>query len=129
MKSNSFMPRIIKILILISIISIVVYYLDNRITAHDLRFYSGKDNGFSVRFVSVSVLSSLFFFIISRKNRFKKLILGFFIGLLSNVFSYFVWFYWFDDFGLSFHILASIMFMILFFILEKRPPRRSITSD
>jgi len=114
--------RIIKIISLIVLSSCVIYYLSNRISAYDLRFYQGKDDGYSMRFYSVVILSTIFFGIVSRKNKLRQIIFGFLVGIITCIISYLFClnFLYIENYsGVTFHIVATIMFIVIFFVFEK----------
>lgn len=109
----------IKIIVMLFIICLVVLWLNNRIHAEDLSFYVSKDNGFTIRFISVCFLSALFYSTITKKYRLRLFVIGFFVGFLSNIISYLIWFFFFDDYGLSFHIIACILFILIFMLINR----------
>ena len=80
-------------------------------------FYSGKDaGGIGSRILSVCILSALFFLIIAKKNKFVSLIIGFSIGVVSCIISFFLYRDPFYEQGLSFHVLACILVMAFLLI-------------
>jgi drug/metabolite transporter (DMT)-like permease len=114
--------RKIKLIVFLIIASAVIFYLNKRIAVYDMRFYSGKDNGFVVRIESICMLSTLFFFMMCKQKRILNSILGFVIGIISSVVCYFVAFIFIDNSntGLLFHILSCLYFVMVFFLIERR---------
>lgn len=121
--------RLVVLVILIIVMSIIIYYINGRISAYDLRFYSGKDDGAFVRLESIVIMSSFFYLFMSKKYRIIQFIGGFFIGLLSGIIGYILvgllLYRVFSDFGLTFHILGCIIFMVIFFLIERLVESRS----
>ncbi len=109
----------IKIIVMLVIICLVVWWLNNRIYEGDLSFYVSKDNGFTNRFISVCILSALFYSTITKKYRLKLFGIGFLVGFLSSIISYLIWFFFFEDYGLSFHIIACILFILIFVLINR----------
>ena len=122
------MPKKIKIILMLLLVFCVVLVIDNRIYTQDLRFYQGKDNGFSARLISVCLLSALFYSVLTENHKVKMFVFGFVIGLVASISSYFIWFFFFDDYGLSFHVIACTLFIILYFFNESRNGRSSPRS-
>lgn len=107
-----------KILLMLILTTAVVIWLDTKINEYDLNYYQGKDNGFSVRFYSICMLSSLFFVLMSRRKRGLLSVIGVFVGILSIIVSYFIWFMLFEDRGLSFHIIACVLVALQFMLFR-----------
>jgi hypothetical protein len=112
------MPRNFKLTVILAIAAFVVFWINYRIYHHDLSFYVGKDNGFTIRFVSVCFLSAIFYCFIAENNRFILFFVGIFSGVLSNILSYMIWFFFLDDYGLSFHIIACCLFVLIFILID-----------
>ena len=106
-----------KIVFSFCIIGLVVMLIDYNIKSHNMAFYSGKDNGFFVRIISICLLSAFFYGIMAEKNRLLLLVIGFLAGLLSSIISYGIWFFYLVDYGLSFHIIACILFVLIFRVI------------
>ena len=81
----SLMSRQRRLLPFILLNEMIVWFLDTRITSHDLRFYSGKDNGYFVRIGSIVVLSSILWALMSDQNRTRNFLWGLLIGILSSI--------------------------------------------
>jgi len=109
----------IKLIVLILLTAIVVYIIDYKITAHDLDYYYGKDDGFFRRIESICLLSSLFFGVMTKRTWWIQSLIGFIVGILSSIVSYFLWYYLFDDNGLSFHIISCLLSILTFFLIQK----------
>ena len=88
-----------KILLMLVLTTAVVIWLDTKINVYDLNYYQGKDNGFSVRFYSICILSPLFFVLMGRRKRGLLSAIGLFVAILSIIVSYFIWFMLFEDSG------------------------------
>jgi Na+/proline symporter len=118
--------RKITLIVFLIIASVVIFYLNNRIAVYDMRFYSGKDDGYSVRLESICLLSALFFLLMCKQKRILNFFLGFVIGIISSIVYYFVAFICFDNSstGLLFHILSCLCFVVVFFLVEKRRDTR-----
>ena len=115
--------RMLKFALFLILISIIIYCLNDKIENYDMRYYSGKDNGAFVRIYSITILSSLFYLIMSIKFRIIQLIKGFFIGFFSSIVSYILVGLFlhkiFSNFGLTFHVLGCLIFILIFFMIEK----------
>lgn len=92
----------------------MIFYLDDRIESYDIQFNQGKDNGLSARFVSVAMLSGLFFFVMSEQKKFFVSLIGVVVGVLSFILGYFM----FND-GLIFHVLCCLIVIFVFFLLKR----------
>jgi type III secretory pathway component EscS len=113
MKVNS------KLVILLIVFAIIIIWLNNEIVKGNMSFYHGKDNGFIVRIESICFMSLLFFLIMSNRKRIILSILGFIIGFISSVFSYFISFSIINNPGISFHVLACTLFICFYFLITK----------
>ena len=126
------MIRKIKFSVLLLIIASVIIYLDYKISTYDMRFYYGKDDGIFVRLESICELSTLFFLVMSKHNRVLNIIIGFFAGLFSSIFTYLVVLGCFHKYlnnnDLVFHIISCLVFIKLFFVIEKILPNRSLIN-
>lgn len=106
-----------KVVIFLSIMTLIVMWIDYHIESRNMAFYTGKDNGFLVRIISICLLSALFYGFLAKKNHIPMSFVGFLAGLICSFISYLVWFLFLDDYGLSFHIIACVLFMLLFRII------------
>jgi len=115
------MSRKIKIIVFLVLLSLVVIFLRDLYKLFDKPFYQGKDNGIFARFQVIVISSALFFFFITRKNRIFNLAIGFIIGIFSGVISYFLAVFIPSNsfFDFSYHIIATSLFIIAFFQVEK----------
>jgi len=116
--------RLLKFTILIIVMSIVIYYINERIWAYDMRFYSGKDNGAIVVIESTAILSSLFYLFMSKRYKFIQFVGGGLLGVISSIVSYLIVALFrldkiLNDLILTFHILGCIIFIIIFFLIER----------
>jgi hypothetical protein len=123
--------RMLKLFILVMIMSIIIYYVNSRIKAFDMRFYHGKDDGAFVIIESISIISSVFYLVMSRKYRIIHFFGGLLIGLISSIISYLlVSAFYIDkilnDFELTFYILGCVFFITTFFLIDKIIESRSI---
>jgi hypothetical protein len=125
------MERRIKFSILLLVITAVIFYLNNRIENYDMRFYYGKDDGVIAILESNILLSSLFFLIMTRQNRGRNSLIGLFIGLIASIISYFAIMPFANDvyFGLTFHITSCIVFVTIFFIIEKFRSGKEVSKE
>lgn len=124
------MSRKIKIIVFLVLLSLVVIFLRDLYKLFDKPFYQGKDDGIFARFQVIVISSALFFFFITRKNRIFNLAIGFIIGIFSGVISYllaaFIPLNSFFDF--SYHIIATSLFIIAFFQIEKLFASKKLAS-
>lgn len=109
--------KIIFVLFIILTVFIIIY-IENGINSYDLKFYHGKDNGAFVEFESICILSAIFFLIMSKKNKIINCIIGFILGIIIGIFSYLMLAN-FGIFGLAFNVVGCLLFIIVFFVLEK----------
>lgn len=100
------------------VIIVVIFYINNRINNYDLSFYVGKDDGIITRIKSVCLLSILFFGLIAEKQKVLMMFLGLIAGIISCILSYILWALFFIDGGLSFHIIACIIFMAFYIVID-----------
>jgi hypothetical protein len=107
--------------ILIAIVISIIIYLEFKINSN-LSFHQGKDQGFFIRIESICFLSTIFYFLMTRKKRFIMTFLGFFIGLFSVIISYLICLLIIDFrySGFIFHLLSSLIYIGNFFWIEKR---------
>jgi hypothetical protein len=115
------MARLMKLILFIVLTGLTIWYLSARISSYDLRFYSGKDNGYFVRLASICILSSIFWALMTDYSRIKHGILGFVIGIASALIAYFSLISLEDNAmnQVIFHILACLVFMTTFFLFHK----------
>jgi len=115
------MSRKIKIIVFLVLLSLVVIFLSDLYKLFDKPFYQGKDDGIFARFQVIVISSALFFFFITRKNRIFNLAIGFIIGIFSGVISYFLAVFIPSNsfFDFLYHIIATSLFIIAFFEVEK----------
>ena len=124
------MSRKLKIIIFLVLLSLIVIFLRDLYKLFDTSFYQGKDNGIFARFEVVVISSALFFFFISRKNRIFNLAIGFIIGIFSGVISYFLAVFIPSNtfFDFSYHLIATSLFIIAFFQIEKLFASKKLAS-
>ena len=108
-------------MIFLVLMSLTIWYLSAQINSYDLRFYSGKDNGYFVRLQSICILSTFFWTLMTNHSRIKYGLAGFFIGLISAFVAYFSLISLEENATsqVIFHLLACFIFMTMFFILNK----------
>ena len=124
------MSRKLKIITFLVLHSLVVVFLRELYKFFDAPFYQGKDDGIFARFELVVISSALFFFFIARKNRIFNLAIGFIVGILSGIISYFITAFIPSHtfFDYSYHVIATILFIIAFFQIEKLFAPKKLTS-
>lgn len=106
-------------IILLLVIFFVVYGLSfSTILNPILRRSYGKDNNIVRSFQVIIVLSVLFFLFLSKKRKLVSSFYGLVSGFLSFLCAYILWFYLLDDSGLSYRIVASILFVASFYIFR-----------
>jgi hypothetical protein len=115
------MSRKIKIIAFLVLLLLIVVFLRDLYELFDTPFYQGKDDGIFASFEVVVISSALFFFFMARKNRIFNLAIGFIIGLFSGVISYFLAVFIPSNtfFDFSYPIIATSLFIIAFFQMEK----------
>jgi high-affinity Fe2+/Pb2+ permease len=87
--------------------------------AYDMRFYTGKDDGYLVRIESICLFSTILFYCLGRKSWLLNIIIGFVVGLIASVIAYFlISFIYMKDTGLVFHITACLIFIVIFLFSE-----------
>lgn len=114
------MTRPIRLLLFLIFTGIIIWFLNSRIDSNDLRFYSGKDNGYFARLESICILSAIFWTIMSDQNKIKNFFIGLLIGLLSSISSYLVMLNFEENAinQLIFHIIACLIFITTYFIMN-----------
>ena len=124
------MSRKIKIILFLVTLSLVVIFLRDLYKLFDKPFYQGKDDGIFARFQVIVISSALFFFFITRKNRIFNLAIGFIIGIFSGIISYFLAVFIPSNtfFDFSYHIIATSLFIIAFFQIEKHFASKKLAS-
>jgi len=117
--------KITFILSLLAIIAVIIYFYQ-RISAYDMRFYTGKDDGAFIILQSICILSAVFYFIMAKTKRWLYLFIGFFAGIVSSIIGYFLAVFISSSTGqlvLLFHILGCATFILSFFMIEKQYSR------
>jgi hypothetical protein len=111
------------ILLFFILSAIMIAYIDYGIRTYDMRFYSGKDNGYFLRFESVICLSTGYYLlnvILQSERKIKTYlkygITGFVLGIISSVICYLI--IPSDDYGLKFHILSVILCYISLHVIK-----------
>jgi len=112
------MNRKISFIIFIVLIAIVIYIIEYGIKTYDMRFYTGKDNGLAKQFESICILSTIYFIIMSKQKRLLNGLFGLLVGIITGVVCYFVLSF-LGIFGLLYHILSCLVFIIVFHGIEK----------
>ncbi|MCR6642498.1 MAG: hypothetical protein NVV82_26790 [Sporocytophaga sp.] len=109
------MIKKISIILLLIITVIVIEDTDNGIRTHDMTFYQGKDNGYSIRFESIVILNTLFYSLMAIQPKQKLLgylkhgIAGFGIGVFCGILCYFLFLSFDDNYGLTYHVGTIII--------------------
>ncbi|WP_395061488.1 hypothetical protein [Flavobacterium sp.] len=124
------MSRKIKIIVFLVLLSLIVVFLRELYNFFDTPFYQGKDDGVFARLELIVISSALFFFFMTRKNRLFNLAIGFIIGIFSGIISYFLAVFIPSNtfFAFSYHIIATSLFIIAFFQIEKLFPSKNLLS-
>lgn len=104
---------------LIVIYIIILFYVNFKIQT-DLSFHYGKDGGFFTGLEMISIMSTIYFLVLSKKNRIIFLMVGLFVGIMSYIVSYFAFFYFFNSSDIFFYLFAILIFVLIFHFLEKR---------
>ena len=112
------MNRKILFIIFIVLTTIVIGIIEYGIRTYDMRFYAGKDNGLAKQFESICILSTIYFIIMSKQKRLLYGLFGLLVGIITGVVCYFV-LSSLGVFGLLFHIISCLIFIIIFHGIEK----------
>lgn len=110
------------ILLHVIITVIVIIYIDNGIRSFDISFYRSKDGGYINRFLSIIMLTTVFYAILSytksksKIHLFKNSVLGFVIALLISIPFYVIFLG--DNFGLTFHIITIAACYLSYFLID-----------
>ena len=102
----------IKLVLAIIVVAIIVWWLNSRIESYDLRFHFGKDGGMFVRFVSVVLLSGVFYVVMAEHNYIWNFFRGFFVGIACFFITAAIWGQ-FADYGLNFHLVTCATFIFI----------------
>ena len=106
------------ILLLILINISVIFYINFKIET-DISYHSGKDGGIFSGFKMIILLSSIYFLVLTKHNKFIFFIIGFLIGIVSFLVSYFAVFWIFNSSDIYFYLLAMLLFVLSFHLIEK----------
>lgn len=90
------MKKIILPTLLIVVYVIVIFYIDFKIQT-DLSYHNGKDGGFFTGLEMISIMSSIYFLVLSEHNKIGFLMIGLIIGIFSYIVSYFATFYFLNS--------------------------------
>lgn len=97
----------------------LVIYLNDKISSLDLRFYHGKDDGFFTRLEATSLMSCLYFGLLSKKRKAIFSLIGFAVGVLSILAAYFTISYFLYLEGFFYHLFAVLIFIFVFHLIDK----------
>jgi hypothetical protein len=114
------MKKHISTIVLIAINLIVIFYIDNRITLHDLDYYNGKDGGLIIRFETAIIMSAVYFFLLTKKNKIIFFFLGVIIGVLSTFISYLILGKLTSLNDVFYQLTTTILFIWAFHFIEKK---------
>jgi len=106
------------ILLLILINISVIFYINFKIET-DISYHSGKDGGIFSGFKMIILLSSIYFLVLTKHNKFIFFIIGFLIGIVSFLVSYFAVFWISNSSDIYFYLLAMLLFVLSFHLIEK----------
>ena len=107
------------ILLLILINISVIFYINFKIET-DISYHSGKDGGIFSGFKMIILLSSIYFLVLTKHNKFIFFIIGFLIGIVSFLVSYFAVFWISNSSDIYFYLLAMLLFVLSFHLIEKQ---------
>ncbi len=115
------MSKKIIFVIFLVITTVVVLYINHRIASYDLRFYSGKDDGYFVRFGSICLLSTIYFALMTDRNKIMDALIGLAFGFIAGIIGYLVSMLTIPDplDGIGYYFISCFLFMLMFFILQK----------
>ncbi|KIO52113.1 hypothetical protein IW18_13350 [Flavobacterium hibernum] len=106
------------ILLLILINISIIFYINFKIET-DISYHSGKDGGIFSGFKMIILLSSIYFLVLTKHNKFIFFIIGFLIGIVSFLVSYFAVFWISNSSDIYFYLLAMLLFVLSFHLIEK----------
>lgn len=106
-------------LLLILINISVIFYINFKIET-DISYHSGKDGGIFSGFKMIILLSSIYFLVLTKHNKFIFFIIGFLIGIFSFIVSYFAIFWISNLSDIYFYLLAMLLFVVSFHLIEKQ---------
>ena len=106
------------ILLLILINISVIFYINFKIET-DISYHSGKHGGIFSGFKMIILLSSIYFLVLTKHNKFIFFIIGFLIGIVSFLVSYFAVFWISNSSDIYFYLLAMLLFVLSFHLIEK----------
>ena len=106
------------ILLLILINISIIFYINFKIET-DISYHSGKDGGIFSGFKMIILLSSIYFLVLTKHNKFIFFIIGFLIGIVSFIVSYFAIFWISNSSDIYFYLLAMLLFVLSFHLIEK----------
>lgn len=113
------MKKIILPTILVVIYIIIIFYIDFKIRT-DLSYHAGKDGGFFTGLEMISIMSSIYFLVLSKSNKIGFLMIGLVVGIFSYILSYFATFYVLNSSDVYYYLIAMIIFILIFHFIEKR---------
>ncbi|PTT02908.1 hypothetical protein DBR27_10750, partial [Flavobacterium sp. HMWF030] len=96
----------------------VIFYINFKIET-DISYHSGKDGGIFSGFKMIILLSSIYFLVLTKHNKFIFFIIGFLIGIVSFLVSYFAVFWISNSSDIYFYLLAMLLFVLSFHLIEK----------
>ena len=110
-----------KFIIFLVVATALASYINQHIANYDMRFYQGKDNGYSIRFESIGVLSSFYFTLMPNKIDLRNAITGLAVGFVVGVIGYFSHMNAVPDpyLGIAYYIICCAMFILIFSILKR----------
>lgn len=109
------------ILVLLMILTYIgiVFFINHKIET-DLSYHYGKDGGIFSGLKMIVILSSVYFFVLTGHNKLFFLLLGFIIGILSFLVSYFTLFALTNFNDIYFYLFAMLISIISFHLLERQ---------
>lgn len=100
----------------------IIYFLNYKINSYDLAYYYGKDNGSFIRAKTIILSSIVFSVIMANRKKILFGFIGFFNGVFAVILSYLIAgkldLIIHVDFGLLYHILGYILFMLFFYFCK-----------
>ncbi|TPG33299.1 hypothetical protein EAH81_24550 [Flavobacterium pectinovorum] len=85
-----------------------------------MSYHSGKDGGMLTGLQMIVILSSIYFLVLSKRNKIIFLFVGFMIGVLSFLISYFVAYGFLNYDDIYCYLFAMIIFIVSFHLIERR---------
>ena len=124
------MSRLLKLILFLLIATTTIIYINHGISTYNMSFYSGKDNGYFLRFESIFILSSLYFVLMTNRNKILDGLIGLAIGFIWGMICYIITMLVIPDpFTETFYsVFSCFMFMLTYYMIENYRTRKNNSS-